>query len=463
MNLLIGFVIILCLACSELKTAEAATDLWTRLIAVGLVSIAVPGLALFQTLVVTQRFQNSDLPDAQRESTIKRLSVCHTAVWLTASLAIIWAVRWQDVVRGNWGFDRFPLLDEAFILAPVIFSLVASWAVFYEIQHSIDKTRTRWFELGDLKNRLGFVSIRFRVYFLLALIPISIAVLARDFSPWINNLSPTGEMVFYGAAATTITAGFPFLLLLILQNRRVENAELRTELIETCNQHRLFVRDVRVWQTGNRIVNALVAGMIPKFRIILLSDSLIKLFPKHELLAVVRHEAGHLRLWHLPTRVCFIILPLIALTADEQNPIGLVSGLGAWLSQMGLPAGSSIGFFAILYLVYLFFSLSWLSHKMEFEADIYSCQTQFAGQHGYSADPVLSKHMSDALLRLASISPSQLERRTVFHPSIRERIRLIQKIQSSPDKADLFQTSFARRRRIVLAVLVSMCLFALLV
>ena len=120
MNLLIGLVIILCLACSELKTAEAATDLWTRLIAVGLVSMAVPGLALFQTLIVTRKFQYSNVGDSQRDSTIRRLSVCHTAVWLTASLAIIWGIRWQDVVRGNWNFDRFPLLDEAFILAPII-------------------------------------------------------------------------------------------------------------------------------------------------------------------------------------------------------------------------------------------------------------------------------------------------------------------------------------------------------
>ncbi|MDG1873794.1 MAG: hypothetical protein P8J27_07770, partial [Mariniblastus sp.] len=102
MNLLIAFVILLCLACSEIFVAEAATDLWIRILLVGLISISVPGLALFQTLVISKRLRNSPMLNKQREDLLKRLSICHSAVWLTASLAIIWAIRWQDVVRGNW-------------------------------------------------------------------------------------------------------------------------------------------------------------------------------------------------------------------------------------------------------------------------------------------------------------------------------------------------------------------------
>ena len=176
MNLLIGFVILICLVCSEIQTTEVASDLWLRLLTVGLVSLTVPGLALFQTLVVTQRFKNSQLSDAERESTLRRLSVCHSAVWLTASLAIIWAVRWQDIVRGNWNLDRWPLLDEILIVAPVLLSLLASWAIFFEIQCSTIAT-PKLFDLARLKSRIEFVSIRFRVYCLMVLIPISIAIL----------------------------------------------------------------------------------------------------------------------------------------------------------------------------------------------------------------------------------------------------------------------------------------------
>ena len=100
-----------------------------------------------------------------------------------------------------------------------------------------------------------------------------------------------------------LMAGFPFLLLFVWRNKKIDNAELRAELIHTCYQHRLHIHDIRIWITGNQIINALVAGILPRFRIILLTDSLVKLFPRNELLAIVRHEAGHLRLWHLPIRI----------------------------------------------------------------------------------------------------------------------------------------------------------------
>ena len=59
MNLIVGFVILLCLVCSEIRSAEAATDLWTRMSLVFVVAMMVPGLALFQTLFVTRRIQLS--------------------------------------------------------------------------------------------------------------------------------------------------------------------------------------------------------------------------------------------------------------------------------------------------------------------------------------------------------------------------------------------------------------------
>ena len=463
MNLLIGLVILLCLVCSELHAVEAVNDLSLRLLMVAVVSLTVPGLALFQMLLVSQRLRDQDVPEVQKQSIIRRLSVCHSAVWLSASLAIIYAVRWQDIVRGNWTLDRWPLLDELFILAPVVLSLVASWAIFYEIQHTSEsgRERQRVFDFNNLRKRIGFVSIRIRVYFLMVLIPISLAVLARDIAPWTNNLSPVASTIFYSISGLIVIAGFPFLLLLIWKNERVGDVSLRQELVGLCKHHRLYVYDVRIWKTGHRIVNALVAGIIPGFRVILLSDSLVKLFPKNELLAVVRHESGHLRLWHLPLRISFIVLPLIALTIDEANPVGFLSGIESLTAQLNLPSGSGLVLVAVTYTLYLLVNLTWLSHQMEFEADIFACQFDSNPDGSATTDSQCAGDMCDALLRLASITPNQFDRQTLMHPSIEARILLIKEIQDSPEKAERFRTSFARRRRIVLAILVAICVFAL--
>lgn len=463
MNLLIGFVVLLCLLCSEIRTAEAVSDWGTRTLMVGLVAMTVPGLALFQTMVVSRRIRRDGFEENESNAIMKRISLCHGAVWLSASLAIIWAVRWQDVVRGSWELDRWPLVDEAFILAPAIFSLVVSWAIFYEVQQTFDGEHGNRFKLENIKRRIGYVSIRFRIYFLMVLIPISFAVLTRDLAPWLQQLSPSQAIATYTVSALVMVAGFPFLLLFIWRTSKIDDSELKTNLIRTCTEHRIYVHDIRIWETGNQIINALVAGILPRFRVILLSDSLVSLFPRNELLAILRHEAGHLRLWHLPTRIGFIMLPLIALALDEKNPLGVINGLESKIVALGLPSGCGLAVIMAVYLVYLYYSMSWLSHRMEYEADIYACQVRSKDPHETSISREMAKDMSDALLRLASVTPSQFERRTIMHPSIRERILLIRDIQASPKKANQFRTSFVRRRRIALALLLAICVLATLI
>lgn len=466
MNLLIGLVILLCLVCSEIQTAQAATDIWTRVIFVTIITMMVPGLALFQTLVVSRKIRNSELEAQQQENLLRRLSVCHSAVWLAASLAIIWSVRWQDVVRGNWGLDHWPLVDEFFILAPVVFSLVASWAIFYEIQRTIRGKSSQDTKFGgssfrparkELQSRLSFVAIRFRVYFLLVLIPISIAVLARDVSPWVQSLAWMNQYLVLGFSTLALILGAPFLLLLVWRNKPIADESLKSELSEVCQRHKIHVHDIRIWQTSGQIVNALVCGLIPKFRVILLSDALIQYFPKNELLAIVRHEAAHLRLWHLPTRIGFAILPLLALAIDEQNPYGVIHFLNHSTESLGLVNGSGLAIVLAAYLSYIWFGFSWISHNMEFEADIYAARSD-EGQFEHAQDVI------DALLRLAAFSPNQFEKRSMMHPSIAQRIQLVQDIEANPRKAVSFMRAFTHRRRIVLGaltLLAALSLFAL--
>ena len=130
------------------------------------------------------------------------------------------------------------------------------------------------------------------------------------------------------------------------------------------------------------------------------------------------------------------------------------------LTGVGLPAGTGLALLGVAYLSYLYFSIAWLSHKMEYEADIFSCQT--AGSQP-KIDPSLAADMHDALLRLASITPRQYEKKTLLHPCIRDRIQVVQVIASSPEKAEKFKRSFARRRRFVIGFLSAICIAAYLI
>ena len=468
MNLLIGLVILLCLASSELQAAEAANDLWTRLIFVALVTLMVPGFALFQTMIVSNRIRNTELKLDQRDSMLRRLSACHSAVWLIASLAIIWAVRWQDVVRGNWNLDQWPVLDEAIILAPIILSLVASWAIFYQLQYSIagaDSGQAKRRPPKIRQSRSAFVSIRFRVYFLMVLVPVALAVLAKDVGPWVCTLPNFVQGGLYTAVLLAMAAGFPFLLTWMWKTKKIQDASLKAELLRTCELHQLHVHDVCVWKTDHQIVNALVAGIIPRLRVIMLSDVLISCFPKRELLAILRHEAGHLRLWHLPTRIGFAVLPLLALAIDERNANSAILMIESSLIQIGLPSWTGLALLMSIYGVYAYFGLSWLSHHMEFEADIYACQEDIKSEPSAKTKAIsveYSNDMSDALLRLAAVNPENLEKHSLLHPSIGSRLRMIQAIAADPQHAITFTRSFTRRRRVAFLILIPICVLALL-
>ena len=87
MNLFVGFAILLTLACSELNSSAPVTELPVRLLLIALTAFFVPTLALFQTMFVKERMARDEIDDDRLAATLGRLSACHTAVWLAASLA----------------------------------------------------------------------------------------------------------------------------------------------------------------------------------------------------------------------------------------------------------------------------------------------------------------------------------------------------------------------------------------
>ena len=183
MNLAVGFVILFCLFCSEYSAAGTADHLQLRLGGIALLTCLVPLLALLQTFAVNRRRKLQQVDDALWERVCRRVSSCHTAVWLVASIATIYVFRWHDVVRAEWGLDRFVLVDEILILMPVLLSLLASWAVFYDLKSTDElaapqvDNRTNDDTVARLPvpaqhgswlfgRRREFVSIRFRLHVL---------------------------------------------------------------------------------------------------------------------------------------------------------------------------------------------------------------------------------------------------------------------------------------------------------
>ena len=435
MNLLIAFVILLCLGISEVRAPELALHLGQRLTLLTLIALLVPGAAIFQTAIIGRRFRNQTVDEVARQRILNRLSISHSAVWLAASLAIVWGLRWPDIIRVNWHYDRWPLIDDLLILAPILISLFFSWAIFYDVKRLLDRkvdassdyTETWSFRL-DLKERFQFVGLRFRVYVLMSLIPILATLLVRDAAKFAEQLPAALQSLTFLVGGMLVIATFPLLMLLTWKHGPIENLELRRQLTACCRTLKLGVWTIRAWHTGSQIINAVVAGIMPGLRIIVISDAMLEQFPPRELVAVVRHEAGHIRMSHMPIRMFFLLFPLILAAIDQANGASIANAVMRQLESLNFTSTHAIIASAAAYMAYLLPMLTWLSRQMEFEADWFSVMSEqgadrtFIRHEPQREDLAEYDSMTLAIARLAAHSPAQFERRTLMHPSLKERM-----------------------------------------
>ena len=454
MNLLVGIAVLLCLGASEIPSEGMPDRIWQRLAWAAIIGFSIPGVAWVQTLIMTQKIRTGRQAWETLDASLRNLFWAHGLVWLAANLAIVYALRWPDIVRLHWQLDSWPVLDEVIILMPLMLSLVASWAVFYSLQNALDRRQAPVHFWRGWLNRIRFVSLRVRVHSLLVLVPVAMAILVRDLLPTLEQQSVPVQLGAYGLMGLLVAVVAPFMLMMVWKTTKLTDS-LGQWLEGCCEELQLKIWSVRIWQTNSQIINALVIGLLPRLRVILLSDTLVEEFPRNELKAVVRHEAGHIQLGHLPIRMAAILLPLVALAVDEQNAIGATAGLKQVLLAGGIPVWWGLVVLCTLYFVYLFTVLAWLSHNMELEADLYACRN-FEGD-GPAFCSEATQNMSDALLRLAAFNPQQWTKRSLFHPSLESRVFSLRELAEDSCKADQFAVTFRRRKRLVLGLLAAIC------
>ena len=132
----------------------------------------------------------------------------------------------------------------------------------------------------------------------------------------------------------------------------------------------------------------------------------------------------------------------------------MMEKLNSGIAQAGLVLPTIWMAPAIVYGIYLLPTLSWLSRKMEYEADLY------ASMGSQAADP---NHMLDALVRFASFFPEQLDKKSIMHPSLRQRIDRIVKIRENQFDHAKFTSTWRKQKIYLLVSTIGICLTAILV
>lgn len=324
--------------------------------------------------------------------------------------------------------DQLPILEHSLtlqsvvLLAPAVLVMLGLWTAERRFAR-----RFGWGEPGFIAAIRSLFSIaRSSIGWLL--IPILAMMIVTDLS----RLSPIPELlpswVTWVALLGAGVASIPLLVRKVFPTIPMD-MESKQTIQSICRA--AGVRHVKVvqWDTGNRIHNAMVAGILGRFRVVMVSDRLLKELTQSEIAMVILHEVAHVKRLHVPLRIvallpawCLGALIQIAATRDEivagLQP-AFQSALQDWASTLG-SIGSLIATVLVLRLV---------SYRSEFDADQYACKLAPMVAKTCPSVPETSedaaRHLATALWRVTPDGEAA-RKATWLHPAISDRVdRLI--------------------------------------
>lgn len=213
--------------------------------------------------------------------------------------------------------------------------------------------------------------------------------------------------------------------------------------------HWLLGMQIARWDTGGRMLNAMVAGIVRPGRLLLMSDRLLDELPRGHRLMVVMHELAHVKRWHVPLRMLAIIPAWIV-----SNYAGTLLIEYEWFDET---IGASIG--AILGLATTVVSLGMVSHFCELDADATACRlavracksswqlnlhsptlgeihySNLSGDRPELTEAMAAEMLADALTYVTADHPAS-RKVSWMHPSLATRVNRLRRISHPlPDQA----------------------------
>ncbi len=443
---LAGLTIALLVLASDLFAAQAVSRPWSHVIHAGMFMLLAPTFALLQSRVTARRWAGVSVLNSRSEFLRHSLLGTNLVVWFCGCVALLVIARWPQLVRGNWAFDRVPLLDELALALPMIASLLVSWIVIHDAEKTILGHDT---ETGE--RRCGLAWLRFRTFGGLVLVPVALVFLTRDLTHLLfpGGMSGLAIGLTFIVLLTCLLCFYPLLVSCSWKTARLPDRELEQSLLRISRQAGLHKEHIRLWDTDATSANAVVVGMLPRLRRVFFSDLLLDKFSNAEIRAIYRHEVGHLVHGHLHMRIALLVVPLLILAtiswqAGQSLPDGTwhAAGIPGWVLSWMICA--------VLLVVYAARVVAPFIRKTEIEADLFAIRSDSGIPCRQRAE-----EYGRALLKMAAHAPHLYHRSTAGHPCIRDRLELIGRVMESPQLANEFRRRFAIEQRVAAGLLLA--------
>lgn len=449
----------------RIPAGDVATLLGLMLGGVALTAALAFGLGLWAARRVS-RAGHASAPVRRRFTLGARLI---TILSLVVYAWIIHSLGWSKLVLANWGLRGWILLDDLAVFFPFLAIQVLVWSGLFAGERALRVGA------GDLAGGLGrYLTLRTRqsIGLVMPVILLYLArhdLIARVWPQWDRyQFAEPLEVAVLGGLVLLIS---PIFVRIAWPTHSLPAGPLRQRLESAAARVGFKFTDILVWDTGNMMVNACVTGILPGFRYVLLTDSLIETMTPREAAAVFGHEVGHVVHRHLLYFGFFFIgslgvLSLLASGVESTAPA--FERLGEALDvSSGLVSETGQGV-ALLLLLGLYFWLVFgrLSRRFERQADVFgakfvSCQTPACPPHidfdesvAVSAQPPHSLKLcpvgvrlfADALACVAIQNGLDPAGRSWRHGSIASRLDFLGWLERNPAAERTFQTSVFRFR-----------------
>jgi Zn-dependent protease with chaperone function len=243
--------------------------------------------------------------------------------------------------------------------------------------------------------------------------------------------SEWGDLLFFGFFLFFVLIFFPPLVRMLWGCQKIPDGFLKRQLDLFCAKQN-FKADYYFWPLfEGRVLTAAVMGIVPGLRYILLTPALIETMSIAELEAIMAHEIGHVKKYHLLLYVFLIIgfsllVGMLAepfiymfLSLDALNELIVVSGISP---ETVLTLVGSVPLL-IFMLVYFRFIFGYFIRNFERQADLFSLAT--IGD---------SKALVSAFEKISILSGNIRDQRNWHHFGIGERIDCLENAENNPEQ-----------------------------
>jgi Zn-dependent protease with chaperone function len=266
--------------------------------------------------------------------------------------------------------------SELLVLIPLLTALVLSWMCFYDADRALHYAAPGSDHRPPYWTRKAYLAFRIRQNLALVAIPIILLLIVRN----LHSLLLEGGIDQTLAVSATILMAFvvfaciPWIFRLVLHLQPMPEGALRSRLLAAARRLRVRCSNILIWNTRGGVANALVVGILPMLRYVVLTDRLVAEMTPDEVEAVFGHEAGHVKHRHMLYYLGFMMVSLLVL-AD----LSTVFGFDQWWEQrtsqhlVAIPLVGLLG-------AYIFFVFGFVCRRCERQADIYGCRAVSCGR-----------------------------------------------------------------------------------